>query len=201
MIRALLIAWASLILLACGGTTDNPPTTTSPPTIAPTTSSTATVYPTSTSYPIQPTLTPDPTPTMYPTSTPRPSLPTLTPEPTFTPAPKPTATHVPTPTLSPEAATSAEEKRQEAGTLWLGVSQQCTAPEFSGHRRQSDYQTLVDAEEVNDQMLAEMASLPDLEAMTPEERLQAADMFETAAMELFEICFPPGWDEHWQPSR
>ena len=68
----------------------------------------------------------------------------------------------------------------------------------AGFRKQSDLQTLLDSEEINDQMKVDMDALPHYEEMNAEEKLDAADIFNTAALRLFELCLPPGWDENWK---
>ena len=68
----------------------------------------------------------------------------------------------------------------------------CTDDRYDGRRKQSDARSLVLAEEINDRMLAEMATLPHHDDMTPAQKLAAASIFRSAALDLEEICLPPG---------
>ena len=201
------IILASMVIfaLACGAQTQSVPTpepvvvvvtATPAPTSSP--EPAETLKPTSTSEPTAtPTFTPEPTatPTPEPTFTPEP---TPTPTPVPTPTPEPTVTPIPTPTLTPmpvftqEELAGAEEERQLMGKIWIATALACSDDKYDGQRKQSDVRTLLLAQGINDQMMTEMDTLPHHEEMTPEQKLEAARIFRYAALELEEICLPPG---------
>lgn len=143
--------------------------------------------------PSSPTRTPVPTPTETPTPAP---TATPAPAPTDTPSPTPTqtATPAPEPTIkfTQQELDEAEEKRQFAGILWYEVAKACTDNKYSGRRKQSDIQSLLVSQEIQDQMMAEFDDLPHHEEMTPVQRLQAVKIFRAATTKLLDICLPPG---------
>ena len=182
-----IFAVALLLGAACTGAA---PAATPEPTA--TAEATPTPRPTRTPTP-EPTQTPTPrpthTPTPEPTATPTPPP---TPEPTATPTPPPTPEPTPTPAFSQEDLEGAEEIRIIAGQLWYLMASACTADEYDGRREQSDIVALILSQEINDQMMAEMGTLPPHEEMTPTHKLEAARILGRAALELEEICLPPG---------
>ena len=180
-----IFAVALLLGAACTGAAPAAtpePTATAEPTPRPT--HTPTPEPTQTPTP-RPTHTPTPEPTATPTPPP-------TPEPTATPTPPPTPEPTPTPAFSQEDLEGAEASRIIAGQLWYLMASACTADKYDGRREQSDIRTLILSQEITDQMMAEMGTLPPHEEMTPTQKLEAAKIFRRAALELEEICVPPG---------
>ena len=163
--------------LALQATPTPAPTWTPPPIVVQATSS-------------SPTWTPVPeTPTPEPTATPTPTL-TETPLPTATQ----TATPAPEPTVefTQQELDEAEEQRQSAGILWFAAAKACTESKYSGRRKQSDIQSLLVSQEINDQMMAELNGLPHHEEMTPEQKLEAVKIFRAATTKLLDLCLPPG---------
>ena len=99
---------------------------------------------------------------------------------------------IPTPTFSQADLADAEKERVLAGQLWFVMASACTDDKYKGRRRQSDIRTLLLSQEINDRMKEEMNTLPRHDEMTPEQKLEAARIFRRTALELEELCLPPG---------
>lgn len=209
MKASILLMAVAMFAIACGTEPQSAPTpepiivvvtATPAPTASPTPSPdpehTATMAPepTATDTPTAtPTHTPTPTPTPKPTATPTPEpTATPTPVPTPTPTPIPTPTLMPTPTFSQADLADAEAERVLAGQLWFAMASTCTDDKYKGRRRQSDIRTLLTSQEIHDRMMEEMDALPHHDEMTPGQKLEAARIFRRTALELEELCLPPG---------
>ena len=82
----------------------------------------------------------------------------------------------------------------------MATGKMCSEDKYNGHRRYSDTMAHINASRVHQRVGDEMKSkLKHVDEMTAPEFKYGSDMFSDAAMELFEICAPPGWTPDWKP--